>query len=563
MIWVLLVLTALIVALPAFTIYLPYLRSPERRWGRGVLNAYRAAQRQVSLEARECEQLGQRQQAEVRALAEKAFREFLTSISANELSAYPGIGPATVARLEQNGYTDLAKLARTTIRAQGLGEKRLADVVIAVRQLVHEADRRFQAGACREAQDLAADKERVALRYKELGMRAESRHAAAAEAVRQLEKPATFARRVTFWRSFWRGPDVVVPPDLLQSPLPDLPTALRMADKLARTDADPAQSWGKPGPAETSATADAVSETIAGRDAVPLVTPSSRSRPRSGPAGRPQQIRDERTVANHPASRAPSSPASASFPAGPLAGGGHDSLEAIIEFVYAIARTDGTLARKEKELIEAVVMEQLVGRDQTISNRVKAYCAHYESASIDVGYSIKRIKERAAPAERRKLFSLACRIAEASGAMNQRELKFLERVAHEWDVAWVGPGPGTNPNPIAAQSASVKGVTPVKAEAAPNTAQNPRSVLGIDSSVSLTAELIRQRFQLYSARLAPEKVETMGAEFVAMAKSKLTALRSAAEELIEPFGKSLESQEERAEPAELRHNPDLDAMFGA
>jgi uncharacterized tellurite resistance protein B-like protein len=244
----------------------------------------------------------------------------------------------------------------------------------------------------------------------------------------------------------------------------------------------------------------------------------------------------------------------------PAAGDSHDSLEAIIEFVYAIARTDGSLARKEKELIEGVV-ERLHGKDQAIYNRVKAYCAHYETASIDVGSSIKRIKERAAPAQRRQLFLLARRIAEASGTMNQRELTFLERVAQEWELPWVAPGPDTTSVPL--HDASVKGVTPVELEPEAVTVNNSRSVLGIDRSVALTADLVRQRFQLLSARLAPEKVETMGAEFVAMAKAKLKAIRAAAEELIQPFGELLESQPEGAEPAELRHNPDLDEMFGA
>jgi uncharacterized tellurite resistance protein B-like protein/Arc/MetJ family transcription regulator len=560
MIWVFLLLAALVVAIPAITIYLPYLRSQERRWRGAVQSAYRAAQRQISAEATELQKLGQRQRAEERALAEKAFQAFIASISARELGAYPGIGPATVARLEQNGYTDLAKLTNTTIRAHGLGEKRLTDVVIAVRHLMREAESRFKAGACRQAHELADDKARVAARHKDLGMRAKARQAAAAEVVRQLEKPAALARQVTFWKYFWRGPDVVVPPGVLESPLPDLQKALTIAGKQAPTDPAAPLSRGKPGPGTSFSNAVAVSETVAAPDAGAPVTPSALKGPGSVPARQPKRTGDEQAIASLPASHPPSSPPPVSFSTQPAAGDGHDSLEATIEFVYAIARTDGSLARKEKELIEEV-MERLHGSDQAIYNRVKGYCAYYETASIDVGSSIKRIKERAVPAQRRQLFLLARRIVEASGTMNQREITFLERVAQEWDVAWVGPGPDTTSAPL--QAASVKGVTAVKPEPAPTTENDSRSVLGIDSSATLTAELVRQRFQLYSARLAPEKVETMGAEFVAMANRKLNAIRVAAEELIQPFGESLESQPERAEPAELRHNPDLDEMFGA
>src|SRR5262249_6641751 len=92
---------------------------------------------------------------------------------------------------------------------------------------------------------------------------------------------------------------------------------------------------------------------------------------------------------------------------------------------------------------------------------------------------------------------------------------------------------------------------------------DPRAVLEIDRSVPLTADLIRRQYNLLSARLAPEKAQAMGAEFVAMAESKRAAIRAAAETLLQPLGEPLEHPEQQTTPAELRHNPDLDAMFGA
>jgi hypothetical protein len=55
----------------------------------------------------------------------------------------------------------------------------------------------------------------------------------------------------------------------------------------------------------------------------------------------------------------------------------------------------------------------------------------------------------------------------------------------------------------------------------------------------------------------------MGAEFVAVAEKKRAALLAAATELLEQWGEKLETISPVAQPQELRHNPDLDAMFGA
>jgi hypothetical protein len=54
----------------------------------------------------------------------------------------------------------------------------------------------------------------------------------------------------------------------------------------------------------------------------------------------------------------------------------------------------------------------------------------------------------------------------------------------------------------------------------------------------------------------------MGPEFVKMAEAKLTSLRRAAEVLLEAMGEQLETNAAKPPPQELRHNPDLDDVFG-
>jgi hypothetical protein len=64
-------------------------------------------------------------------------------------------------------------------------------------------------------------------------------------------------------------------------------------------------------------------------------------------------------------------------------------------------------------------------------------------------------------------------------------------------------------------------------------------------------------------RYAPEKFESAGPDFVALAKTKSEAIRAAATALLEPLGEKLVAEQPTVDPQDLRHNPDLDAMFGA
>jgi hypothetical protein len=87
------------------------------------------------------------------------------------------------------------------------------------------------------------------------------------------------------------------------------------------------------------------------------------------------------------------------------------------------------------------------------------------------------------------------------------------------------------------------------------------ATLEIDLSTPPSSELIRRQYNLLSERFAASKFENMGAEFVAMAEAKRSAILAAAGALLAELGEKLETQT-AAPPQDLRHNPDLDAMFG-
>ena len=72
---------------------------------------------------------------------------------------------------------------------------------------------------------------------------------------------------------------------------------------------------------------------------------------------------------------------------------------------------------------------------------------------------------------------------------------------------------------------------------------------------------MRRRFTLLSERLDPSRAATLGPEFAALAAEKRDRVRRAAEALMARFGEPLEKAAPPP-PADLRHNPDLDDVFG-
>jgi hypothetical protein len=55
----------------------------------------------------------------------------------------------------------------------------------------------------------------------------------------------------------------------------------------------------------------------------------------------------------------------------------------------------------------------------------------------------------------------------------------------------------------------------------------------------------------------------MGEEFVKVAANKVSALEEAAKTLLKEWGQELKPVEVTVVSTDLRHNPDLDAVFGA
>lgn len=80
--------------------------------------------------------------------------------------------------------------------------------------------------------------------------------------------------------------------------------------------------------------------------------------------------------------------------------------------------------------------------------------------------------------------------------------------------------------------------------------------------MQLSVELIRRRFAMLSEKINPKKAAAFGPEFVALAEKHLAELQAAAESLIAPFGVPLDARVAPPTPPDMRHNPDLDDVFG-
>jgi hypothetical protein len=215
-------------------LYLPFRRSPERRWRDQVLALAAEAKLWLLRDHLELQNLDTRRQVDERTLFEGAYLTYLEGVAVDQLEEYPGIGPATLARLRGAGYTSLAVLQTARLHRLELGKKRLADVSHAIQDLTQKLRSQFEAGACREAQELAGALHDLEQKYDAQQRAAHFRLQEVEAILEQLKGLEAVARRVTFWDYRRAGSSPLVPPSLLKTPLPDLHQALTAAEEEAR-----------------------------------------------------------------------------------------------------------------------------------------------------------------------------------------------------------------------------------------------------------------------------------------------------------------------------------------
>lgn len=507
-----------------FAAWLRFQRSPERAWRDHVealvarFHAVREATR-IGLEG-----LKTRREQEIQSLFDQWFDAYLARLPVQDLERFPGIGPATIDKLRDFRFATLKDIKNRPIAIPGIGEKRLGDIRAAAEQRIEDGRAHFRGGEPREAERYS---QAVQEKERELD-RDKRQREMAAQVLNELNAPLDRfhdkARQITFWNYLAGRMSRIVPAPLRDQPLPQVDRLLAEA----RTRAE--EAWAR-----------AHSASVAGGIAKDLPFPS------------PAPARTE-------SSDRPAAPAAATSSIAPAPGEEDKMLDLTVQFAFLVARCDGHLARKEKEFIGRR-LEERCGEDRARVNRVRGLCAYYESAPLNVEDCFEKINTGFSQAPKKDLVGFAWEIARCTGEVNRKEARFLESMCRQLGVE--PPGPfleGPSEAPAAAEQNGQAEPMPA-GEAEPP--YDPRGVLEMDPATLLSVDLVRRHYHRLMEKFDPQKMADMGPEFIQMAERKRRQVEEAAKTLMAEFGEELNPTVKEEKSQDLRHNPELDDLFGA
>ncbi len=250
------------------------------------------------------------------------------------------------------------------------------------------------------------------------------------------------------------------------------------------------------------------------------------------------------------------------------------SIPALARFGLMVAKADGYISDPERIAVRAF-LATLFGHDAILSQHIDSILFAAQKAIPSETVAIAEVVECTSPDKRRAIYLATEKIAEAWLPRNQSEIDTLQRVAiafgMEPTAPKIEPAPQvanvvrlpipSNPEAIrrVAEAFPSQKVTPPKSLFAFG---DPRKLLEIEPKMQLSVELIRRRFAMLSEKMNPKRAAAFGPEFVALAEKHLAELQAAAESLIAPFGVPLVARVAPPTPPDMRHNPDLDDVFG-
>ena len=438
-----------------------------------------------------------------------ARHRYVECVSLNGLMQYPNIGPGTLLKLNEAGCYALLDIARLqSTRVPGIGPVKVKEIQAAVRDLAAKSFVAFDAGQCPEGVEFnhkfdslpPADRDRIVNAVAE-----RDAHIATFIATNDLFE---IVRNISFNTYFRSIPIPRLSDELMARPLPT-PTWTK-ADQKPKPAVVPQAPEPPPVRRPASTTASAKSPSAAHGDLFQAALKSGAAPMATPPAA--TNISELKLVA-------------------------------ITRFAYLVAKCDGRVAKAERLQIRTLLMS-LFGHDAAMARAVDPLMETTEKSNPKEASVLAEVKRVTTHTEQKTL--LAFVDAMVTGSPSGKKSQLRTRIAADFGEAIVET-PKSVPVPPPAPAA-----IPIV---------DHRAVLEIEPGMALDANLIRRRYAMLTEKMDPTKAAAMGPEFAKMAEAKRTALRAAAEALMAPFGEPLEKLAPEP-PTDLRHNPDLDDVFG-
>ncbi len=522
-------------------LYIQFGRTREAAWSYHVLSTFSALEQEQQQATRSIISTRQRLKDDNERDRQTALTRYFASISVAALEDYPGIGPATVARLRQAGLTDLDGVRHARLNLSGIGPKREQDLRAAIRQLMRDATGRFDSGACPEAHEFQRRcQDRDSQLVKDIA-EFEQAIGRAKVALDRLGPYAAIARNVTFFGFLCKRQVVELTDELLDTPMERLlpPPKAPAQEPVA---SPPRAQMHPPIPSNPDRKPAAKSIALAG---TPVALPSEPAQPLVAVKGDLFQTE----LKKQPAAAVPA----------PRQHPRMAELRAVVGFAFAVARADGKIAKTERDTIRKL-LQQSFGHEVELVGWINPLMEDFEKNSPSLEECLPILRSLFNENQREKLYQFACAIADAAGTRNAKEIQCLEKIATALGIARAAALESALPEPVRPV------LPPQPPSAKPEGQLNHEdclAALDIAAGAPLSGDLVRRQFRLLSERNDPTKFESNGTAFVDMVKTNRAKIEQAAKLLLEQLGEKLE-EEKKPEPSkDLRHNPDLDSVFGA
>ena len=440
----------------------------------------------------------------VEAARTTALRDVVRAIPLDRLTEQPGIGPGAIALLRQWGVSDVSTASRTNLEAiNGIGPQKAASLRFAASRLIRDCEQRFSEGRSPEGAAFAAQVDDIRASATEAWARQQRAIASIDAALAAHRESELLGSKATLFRFVRKEQVPGLTAEHMQKPFPE---------------------------------PDLIDAGITPSKQSPLTSPRTESGKSGGviPGGLPS---DRATVTTIQSPRRH-----------PL----QDRLEAFARFGVMVAVADGRCAQAELKVVRAFLGD-VFGHEPELLRRIDPLIELSRVSDPDVERAIAEVNRLAeGRQELTRLYRWAEQIADASSGRNEREAALLQRIAERWRFA---------PDALPAQASAA----PAPATLTNNVSSSvdPRAELGIPPDVEITADLVRRRFRLVVDQIESARLDGLGPEFLRLAAMKREKAEAAALALLKPIGASLAPPAEPPPPADLRHNPDLDAVFGA